>query len=396
MKYAIILPDGAADEPTDRLGGQTPLEVARKPYMDWIASNGISGLAVTVPAGFSPGSDVATLSLFGYDPRTCYSGRAPLEAAAKGITAEPNELIFRCNFITVADGRLEDFTAGHISQTEADRLIAALNDRLGDSRLRFHAGVSYRNLMIAAPAGEVSAVCVPPHDVPGEPIEKHLPKGPGSEWVCEIMQEARDVLANHEINQVRRDLGENPTTDIWLWGYGRPRKLDAFAEKFGVRAAAIAAVDLIRGIAKTVGMRVIDVPGITGYLDTDYTAKGKYAVAALDEVDLIIVHVEAPDEAGHLGDPREKVLALERIDQHVVGPLLEKLRTFDQWRVLIAPDHPTPVDRRVHTASPPPFCMAGAGLTGSPTSIFSESTAASTGLVVNPAHELIAGFLREK
>lgn len=396
MKYAVILPDGAADEPVERLGGKTPLEVARKPAMDWIAANGWVGRATTVPNGFSPGSDVATLSLFGYDPRTSYTGRAPLEAAAKGIPAKPDELIFRCNLVTIADGAMVDFTAGHISQTEADRLIHDLQKQLGGSECRFHAGVSYRNLLITAALGSANPKCVPPHDIPNAAVADHLPRGSGSKWVRGLMDRARTILADHEINLVRRDLGENPATDIWLWGQGRPQALESFANRHHVTGAVIAAVDLIRGIAKSAGMAVLDVPGATGYLDTDYAAKGNHAVAALDRFELVIVHVEAPDEAGHQGDAREKVLALERTDQHVVGPLLERLRRFPEWRILVAPDHPTPVEKRVHSAEPPPFCMAGSDLSPNGATAFSEAAAIATGLSVNPGHELMGLFLSER
>jgi 2,3-bisphosphoglycerate-independent phosphoglycerate mutase len=233
---------------------------------------------------------------------------------------------------------------------------------------------------------------VPPHDIPNAPIAANLPCGPGSEWVRDLMTRAHQLLTNHEINLVRRDLGENPATHIWLWGQGRQKPLPRFEDMWNVRGAVIAAVDLIRGIARSAGMTVIDVPGATGYLDTDYAAKGEHAVKALDEFDLVIVHVEAPDEAGHQGDAREKVLAIERVDQLVVSPLLEKLRTFEAWRILVAPDHPTPVDKRVHTSDPPPFCMAGHALATDSKTTFSECSAA-TGDVVDPGHGLISLLL---
>lgn len=394
-KYVMILPDGAADEPIEKLGGRTPLEIAKTPHIDWIASHGQQGIVVTVPDGFSPGSDVASLSLFGYDPRLSYTGRAPLEAAAHGISTTADQLIFRCNFVTIHDGAMVDFTAGHISQEEADRLIADLNAKIGGPTCRFYTGVSYRNLMIASGVGDMAPVCVPPHDIPGERIEKHLPRGPGSAWVREVMSRAHDLLADHEINLVRRDLGENPVSDLWLWGQGRPTSLESFESRFGFRGGVIAAVDLIRGIAKSADMRVIDVPGATGYLDTDYAAKGALAVRALDVLDFIAVHIEAPDEAGHLGDAREKFLALERIDQHIVGPLLEKLRTFDEWRILVAPDHPTPVERRIHTSDPPPFCIAGCGIAPSGGKAFSEQHARESKLVVDPGHQLIRRLIED-
>ncbi len=394
MKYAIILPDGAADEPVANLNGQTPLEAAATPNLDWIAKNGRQGLVTTVPTGFAPGSDVATLSLLGYDPRIDYPGRAPLEAVARGVTAGADELIFRCNFVTITDGRMEDFTAGHLSQREADALIADLNRTLADEHCRFHAGVSYRNLMVAPDVGKQKLKTKPPHDIPDQPVDAHRPSGRGADRVRRVMERAHAMLAEHEINLVRKDLGENPATDIWLWGQGRSATLESFAARFGVSGVMIAAVDLIRGIARATGMELIDVPGATGYLDTDYAAKGRAAADALDSFDLVIVHIEAPDEAGHLGDAAAKVTAIERVDEFVVRPLLEKLRTFPQWRILVAPDHPTPVGSRVHTSVPPPFCLAGKATQTVLNRPFSEAAAATGDLRVDPGHELMEYFLR--
>lgn len=394
MKYAIVLPDGAPDEPVAELDGRTPLEAARTPHIDWIATHGRQGCVVTVPKGFTPGSDVATLSLFGYDPRVCHTGRAPLEAAARGISARADQLIFRCNFVTIVEGRMVDFTAGHISQVEADRLIADLNKHFGQERCVFHAGMSYRHLMIAPNVTKLNPQCTPPHDFPGAAVSNHLPAGPGAAWVREVMDEAHEVLGNHEVNEVRRDLGENPATDIWLWGQGRPATLERFQDRFGIAGSVVAAVDLIRGIARGVGMELLDVSGATGYLDTDYAAKGKAAVGALDSFDLSIVHIEAPDEAGHLGDAGAKVEAIERIDELVVGPLLNELRRHDAWRILVAPDHPTPVRTRIHTAAPPPFCMAGQAVHSVLKRPFSERTANESDLKIDPGHEMMEYFLR--
>ena len=393
MKYAIVLPDGAADEPVEELEGRTPLQAARKPNMDWISAHGRQGRVVTVPCGYAPGSDVATLTLLGYDPHVDYSGRAPLEAAARGIAAKPDELIFRCNFVTIVDEVMTDFTAGHISQAEADRLISDLNRALAGRGCRFFSGVSYRNLMVAADASEMALQSTPPHDIPDRPVAEHWPRGTGSERIQAIMDEARRLLAEHAVNLVRRDLGENPATDIWLWGQGRAKPLESFASRFGVRGAAIAAVDLIRGIARTIGIDVLEVAGATGYLDTNYAAKGAAATAALSSYDLVVVHIEAPDEAGHLGDVNAKVEAIERIDECIVGPLLETLRRSDKWRILISPDHPTPVARRVHTDAPPPFCMAGHRVHGVVAEPFSEAAAAASDLQIDPGHELMEYFL---
>lgn len=394
FKYAILLPDGAADEPVAALGGRTPLEAAHKPHMDALARSGRLGRVVTVPAGLSPGSDVATLSLFGYDPRVHHPGRAALEAVARGLSISPDELIFRCNFVTLADGAMQDFTAGHITAPEAGRLIDDLNANLGEWGCRFFTGVSYRNLMTLSDARHIEVQCTPPHDFPGEPVARYLPSGRGADRVRVVMERARKLLAEHEINLVRADLGENPATDIWLWGQGRPRALPSFEERFGVRGACIAAVDLIRGIAQSVGMALIDVPGATGYLDTDYGAKGRAAVEALEQYDLVVVHVEAPDEAGHLGDVAAKVSAIEQVDSEIVGPLMDRLRRFGAWRMLIAPDHPTPVGTRVHSAAPPPFCLAGTRIPSVVPRPFGETTAGEADLFIEQGHELMEFFLR--
>jgi 2,3-bisphosphoglycerate-independent phosphoglycerate mutase len=394
MKCALILPDGAADEPIPDLDGQTALQAARTPNMDWIATNGRVGLVQTVPKGYTPGSDVATLSVVGYNVEKYYTGRAPLEAVAQRISLPPEGLVFRCNLVTISDGRMEDFSAGHIKQAEAERLIADLQANLGDDNITFHTGVSYRHLVTFQNAEGIKVTCTPPHDIPGQSVAGYLPSGKGSDRVRALMERSREVLEPHEVNQVRRDLGENPATSIWLWGQGPMPRLANFKEQYGVRGAAITAVDLIRGIALSVGWKVIPVPGATGFLDTNYRGKGEYAVNALDEFDLIVVHVEAPDEAGHLGDAAEKVKAIEQVDEHVVGPLLEKLQQSDDWRVLCVPDHPTPVGKKTHTSDPPPFCMAGKGVVADRATEFHEVAAAQTGLRIDPGFELMEYFLK--
>jgi 2,3-bisphosphoglycerate-independent phosphoglycerate mutase len=393
MKYVIILPDGAADDPLPELEGRTPLEAARIPNMDWISRNGRLGRAVTVPDGFTPGTDVATLSVFGYDPARYYTGRAPLEAAARGLTVGPEGIIFRCNFVTVLDGKMKDFTAGHIAQDEADRLIADLNTLFAGGDLAFHAGVSYRNLLIAEGVGNLDLRCAPPHDIPDQPVAEHRPQGAGAAFVEQIMARAAEMIPEHEVNRRRRAEGREPVTGIWLWGQGRPTELTSFHERFGCRGAAITGVDIMRGIAVCMGMELIEVPGATGYIDTDYAGKGAAGVAALQDYDVVVVHVEAPDEAGHQGDAKEKVLALERVDEHVAGPLLDAARRHDRWRALVAPDHPTPVTTRAHSAAPPPWCYAGTGVAPASGRPFCEREALSQGILVDPGHSLIEQFM---
>jgi 2,3-bisphosphoglycerate-independent phosphoglycerate mutase len=393
MKYAIVLPDGATDERLPQLSGKTPLEVALIPHMDWVASHGRLGRIVTIPKGFTPGTDVGTLTVLGYDPHRYHSGRAPIEAAAKGIEARPDQMIFRCNFVAIRDGKMADFTAGHIGQADADALIAALNAALGSSGCAFHAGVSYRNLMLLSQAAEMKLTCAPPHDIPDQSVSRHLPTGVGEERVRELMLRAAEILRDHPVNRKRISEGHLPATDIWLWGQGRPVPFESFARKFGVTGACITAVDILRGMARLMGLELISVPGATGYIDTDYEAKGRAAVAALDRHDLIVVHVEAADEAGHIGDAAEKVKALERIDEAVVGPLLKKLQSFPQWRMLIAPDHPTPASTKAHSAVPPQFAYAGSGVPEGKPRRFTESDADATGLWYREGHLMMADFL---
>ena len=395
MKLAIVLPDGAADEPIDALNGRTPLEAADIPQMDSIVATGRIGVVRTVPKGLVPGSDVATMSLLGYDAKKHYSGRAPIEAVAQSIPLGPQDIVFRCNLVNITDGEMTDFTAGHIRTAEASQIVASLNTALAGAGVVFHPGMSYRQLMVTQDASALDVSCMPPHDIPNEPVAEYLPKGKGAKKIREIMEAAAKVLADHEVNAVRRDLGELPATGIWLWGQGVVPIMRRFRQRFGVRGGVIAAVDLIRGLAKLLGWPIIEVEGATGFLDTDYAAKGRAAVAAIDEYDLVVVHVEAPDEAGHMGDATAKIEALEKIDSLIVGPILEKLRTYDEWRILVSPDHPTPVEKKTHTDTPVPFCMAGSGVPkGVGPERFSERSAQQSDFRVELGHELMEHFLR--
>ncbi len=394
-KYAIILPDGAADEPVAELGGKTPLEAADIPHMDSVAEEGRLGTVRTVPAGYTPGSDVATMSLLGYDVSQYYTGRAPIEAVARNLPLRQDDVVFRCNFVNITGGEMADFTAGHIRTAESEQIVASLNAAMADDNLKFYTGVSYRNLMVLRDPAGMEVSCMPPHDIPNEAVADYWPKGKGAKRIRQIMEKASAIVAEHDVNKVRADLGEVPATAVWLWGQGVVPILPRFKQRFGVRGAVIAAVDLIRGLGKIIGWPIIQVPGATGYIDTDYAAKGRHAIAAIDEFDLIAVHIEAPDEAGHMGDVAAKVTALEQIDKHIVGPMLNKLRSFEQWRILIAPDHPTPVGHKTHTATPPPFCMAGSDVpAGLRKAAFTEKLAATSDLHVERGCDLMEYFLR--
>ncbi len=392
-KYAIILPDGAADEPLAELGGRTCLEVATKPHIDWIASHGQIGTAVTVPQGFTPGSDVATLSVLGYDPAVYYCGRAPLEAAAQNIKTAPDDLIFRCNLTTILNDVMVDFSAGHISQTEADVLVRDLNRQLSNDRIQFYPGVMYRHLMTLKNAPAFDVTCTPPHDIIDQPVAHHLPKGIDAPLVIDLMRRSQSLLAEHPVNQQRRNRNERPATSIWLWGQGHTPTLPTFESRFGIRGATIAAVDLIRGISTLIGWSYLPVAGATGYLNTDFKGKGKRAVQALDDYDLVTVHIEAPDEAGHNGDAQSKIRALEQIDEHIVGPILEKLRRLDHWKILVMPDHPTPVAKRTHTSTPPPYCFAGSSVALNAGVSFTEINAENRGRHIANGYELMNLFI---
>ena len=394
MKYAIILPDGASDEALAQLGGRTPLEAAAIPHMDSVAREGRLGRVVTIPAGFAAGTDVGTLTLMGYDPARYWAGRAPMEATAQGLSTSPDQLIFRCNFVHLAEARMRDFTAGHIAQADANELIAALNATVFPGETcAFHPGVSYRNLMFLSGAAGLRLECAPPHDIADQLVAPNLPRGPGQERVRAIMDRARAVLAGHPVNQRRRDRGEAWATDIWFWGQGVQVPLPSLEARFGLRGALITAVDILRGIGAGMGLAMIPVAGATGYIDTDYAAKGRAAVRALDDYDLVVVHVEAPDEAAHQGMAEEKVRALERIDQAVLGPLLAALRARGDYRVLVAPDHATLVRNKAHAALPPPFCFAGTGVGPGSGRAFSEPEALAGGWLLDPGHTLMEAFL---
>ena len=394
MKYAIIIPDGAADEPLKELGDRTPLEAANTPNMDWIAQHGRQGTVRTVPQGFESGSDVAIMTLLGYDPAKFHTGRAPLEAAAQRIPLSPSDWVFRCNLVTVANGIMKDHSAGGISDVEARRLLTDLKTSLNLSDFEFHFGVSYRNLLVYRGQQEFALTTKPPHEIPEEPIEKYLPTGTGSEILRTIMDRSQEIFETHEVNQLRRETRKNPATQVWLWGQGHAPSMPTFADRFGVRSGCmITGVDLLRGLAVLLGWDVKEVAGMTSFHDTNYIGQGKTTADMLDKYDLVFSHVEAPDEASHQADWKTKVEAIEHIDKFVVGPTLEKLRTFSEWRILVMPDHPTNIATRKHGYGWPPFCIAGSDVKNSNGNSYSERNAAASGLKIERGHELMEYFL---
>ncbi len=396
MKYIIIVPDGAADYPIPSLEQKTPLEVAETPFMDYLAQNGVLGRVRTVPIGFVPSSDIANLSLLGYEPEKYYTGRGPLEAVNLGIGLSENDLAFRCNLVTQNDDVLFDYSAGHITDKEAKIIINFLNKELGTSEISFFAGKSYRNIMLykgGKKLGLEKLNYFAPHDIMGKNITNYLPRGPNSKIIIELMQRSKELLGEHEINKVRIDLKENPANMIWLWGCGSKPKMETFKDRFGMKGAVISAVDLIKGIGKIIGLKVIEVEGATGYYDTNYLGKANAALEALRDVDFVFIHIEATDEAGHNSDLRMKITCLERIDKMVIGHILEKLKR-EEFRMLITPDHPTPISKRTHTNEPVPFLIYGKGIEKGNFSLYSEAEAHNSSLYFDRGSELIKYFLK--
>ncbi|MEM6798348.1 MAG: cofactor-independent phosphoglycerate mutase [Planctomycetota bacterium] len=413
MKYAIIIPDGAADEPQESLGGKTPLEAAATPNMDALVAEGVIARAMHTPRELPAGSEIGNLSLLGYNPFEHFTGRAPMEAAAQGITLADGDWAVRCNLVTVAvndgeeaDGEgpvMQDFTAGHISTEEATALLADVqaeiaSDAKWNGAIEFVPGVSYRNLLIwrgaklPAPFTNETRTDAP-HDWTDLSIAQAHPRGPGGDVLVELMDATTKLFADHPVNAKRIAAGKRAATNVWLWGQGGAPSLTPFAEKFGPRGAMITAVDLLRGIAALVGWDRIEVPGATGYLDTDYAAKGRYAVEALQQYDLICVHVEAPDEASHEGRAEEKIKAIEEIDRHVVGPVVEALKASGDWRVMISPDHPTFLSTKKHSHGYVPVALAGAGMVADKFTAYGDTNAAASDLAFPSGWDTMCWFI---
>jgi len=388
MKYCILIIDGAAGWPLPERGGKTCLELADTPNLDALASEGTVGLTATIPEGMEPSSACACMSLLGYNPKVYYRGRAAIEAVSMGITIAEDEVVFRCNLVTVGDGRMQSYCAGHIGNDEAAKLVEALNEGLGGEDISFYTGVSYRHLLkLKGHDDTLEAVCTPPHDIPGKPVAGFLPRGKGSLFLRQLMQDSVAVLENHPVNTERRARGDMQANMIWLfWGSGRIPHMPAFKKVYGLSAALTSGVDLLRGLGRMMGMDILEIPGITDGIDNDFRGQVAGALKSLEDHDLAVIHIEAPDEAGHAGSIDDKIEAIQRIDRDVVS----RLRTFEpgNLRLLVMPDHPTPIKIKTHVAEPVPFILWGAGFSTNGAKRFTEVEAEKTGLFVQNGYNI--------
>jgi len=398
MKYAIIIPDGCADEPQQKLDGKTPLQGAHTRHLDTIAAGGVIARSSNIPDQLPAGSAVANMSLLGYDPVANFTGRAPLEAAAQGINLGPDDWAIRCNLVTVQDQIMRDFTADHIPDDQARQLLDAARQQLMHVELEYVPGVSYRNLLLyrggQTPAPfSMETTATPPHDLTGRSIIDHYPRGPGSDLLNEVMSQSVETFRDHPVNRQRRSQDKLPATNVWLWGLGKRPSLEPFDRIYGRSGTMITAVDLLRGLAALIGWNRLEVPGATGYTDTDYAAKGRYAVEALQTTDIVCVHVEATDEASHEGDLDAKMKSLEAIDRHIVGPILDALPSHGDFRVLVSPDHPTPLRTRTHSHGFVPVVMYGSGIRPDTHTTYDELSAGQSTLDFPEGWRLMDYFL---
>ena len=389
MKYCVVIIDGASDWPLPGRGGKTCLELARTPNLDRMARESTLGLVQTVPEGMEPSSACACMSILGYDPKVYYKGRSAIEAASMGIPINKGEVAFRCNLVSVRDGKMWDYSSGHIGDSDAHALVEALNKSLGSEEIHFYPGVSYRHICkIKGHTDALQATCTPPHDIPNKPIAEYLPHGPGSDLLQDLMARSVEVLRDHPVNKARESRGEAPTTTIWLfWGSGEIPELPSFKKVYGLNAALTSGVDLLRGLAKMAEIRNLDIPGVTDGMDNDCAAQAAGALKALDEHDLVVIHIEAPDEAAHGGHIDDKIKAIERVDKEVIAHLLSYKK--DSLRVLAMPDHATPIEVRTHVADPVPFVLWGSGFKAVSAKAFSEKEAKSTGIFIKDGYTIM-------
>lgn len=401
MKYIVLVGDGMADRKCAELGDKTPLQYAQTPHMDLLVKNGEIGLVQTVPEGFQPGSDVANLSVMGYDPREFYTGRSPLEAVSMGIELDANDVAFRCNLVTLSGDEpyekktMDDYSAGEISTSEARELIAEIDRAIGGEQMRFYGGISYRHLLVWK-NGQTNVELTPPHDISGRCIGDYLPKGSSSDILLKLMNDSSRILSRHQVNEHRVDKGLKPANSIWFWGEGKRPSILRFKDKYGLSGSVISAVDLIKGIGICAGLDVVDVPGATGNIHTNFRGK---ALAALEELkkgkEFVFIHVEAPDEAGHQGELDTKIRAIEEIDRNVLGLLLEGLEEIGDYKIMLLPDHPTPLCIKTHSTEPVPFViMSKNGGRRNNFTSYDEKTAELSGLKIDSGYKLMDYFLR--
>jgi 2,3-bisphosphoglycerate-independent phosphoglycerate mutase len=396
MKYVIIHGDGMADWPCDELGGKTPLEAARKPNMDLLATRGVLGMVATIPDGMPSGSDVGTMTMMGYDPLRYHTGRAPIEAASQGIAMGPRDVVFRMNLVSLAPGAngamvMKDFTAGHITTEESATIVADIGRELGGGGIEFNSGVSYRHLMVWRD-GVRGTKLTPPHDITGKEVGPHLPAGEGAGRLRDLMDRAAAILRDHPVNRARREKGHAEANAIWFWGQGTRPAVPTLKERFGIEGSVISAVDLVNGIGRLAGLDPIRVPGATGFLDTDYAAKARYGLDSLQRRDFLLLHIEAPDEAGHMGRADLKTEAIERIDELVLGPMIAGLAAMGEFAILLQPDHATPSKLKTHSPEPVPFALMTAkayARPGAPARRYTEAAGKATGIAVTSGYRLI-------
>jgi 2,3-bisphosphoglycerate-independent phosphoglycerate mutase len=389
MKYCVVIIDGAAGLPLPERGNKTCLELARTQNLEAMAEEAVLGLVRTVPAGMEPSSACACMSLLSYDPKIYYKGRAAIEAVSMGVPIDEGEVVFRCNLVTIEDGQMKSYCAGHIGNGEASRLIDALNESLGGEDVRFYPGVSYRHLLkLKGQQDTAEAICTPPHDISGRPIARYLPQGEGSDFLNQLMDSSVSVLEKHPINIARQARGDVPANMIWLfWGSGPVPQMPAFERSYGLKAALTSAVDLLRGLGQMMAMEILEIPGVTDGLDNDFRGQTEGALKALDRNDLVVIHIEAPDEAGHAGSIGDKVEAIRRIDKEIVSRLMSYKP--GGLRLLVMPDHPTPIEIRTHVAEPVPFILWGPGFTANGAARFTEAEAKKTGLFIEKGYKIM-------
>lgn len=402
MKYIVILGDGMADLPNEKLNNKTPLEVAKKPFMDGLAKLSFAGLCKTIPDGLKPGSDVANLSVLGYDPKECYTGRSPLEAASIGIDLKDTDVTLRANLVTLSDEEnyedksMIDYSAGEISTEEARELIRSVSDAINTDKIKLYAGVSYRHCLVVD-NGRLAGDFTPPHDITGKKIKDYLPKSEVGKAYLEIMKKSVEVLKDHPVNVKRIKEGKRPATSLWFWGEGTKPSLQNFTERTGLKGAMISAVDLLKGIGKLSGMEVIEVEGATGNYETNFVGKAQAVIDAIaNGADFVYLHMEAPDECGHQGDAKNKVYSIERISQDVCEYIVTKLEEYgEEISVLVCPDHPTPLSVMTHTSEPIPFIIYRTDVLDKGIDSYTEQNAKDTGVMINSGVELMKIFLQK-